>query len=222
MALIFLSFTGRIFYMSRLQSKYKRDRRLMVNLWGREKSPVVKRNYLPGQHGPKSGSKRPPRLTDYCKQLHAKQKLRFYYGDIREKQFRRIFKEATRRKGNTGEIMIGLLERRLASVVYRMKLAPTVFAARQIVNHGHIRVNGQKVNIPSYMISEGDVVELSDQMKDNANILLAIESKERDVPDYIEMNIEKKSAKFTRVPKLEEVPYPVKMEPNVVVEFYSR
>ena len=201
----------------RIQAKYKIDRRLGVNLWGRAKSPFNTRNYAPGEHG-----KERSKLSDYCIQLRAKQKLRGYYGTLGEKQFRKIFTEAVRRIGDTSENLIGLLERRLDSVVYRLKFANTIFAARQIVSHGHIRVNGKKVNIPSYTVKEGDEIAVVDSMKDNTNIANAIASTERDVPDYYEVDSKGLKGKFIRIPKLSDVPYPVQMEPNLVVEFYSR
>ncbi len=199
------------------RSKYKIDRRLGVNLWGRAKSPFNKRNYAPGQHG--KDRKKP---SDYCIQLHAKQKLKGYYGKITEKQFRNTFKEAVRRNGDTSENLIGLLESRLDAIVYRMKLSLTIFGARQLVNHGHIKVNGKKVDIPSYRVKPGDVIELNANMKDNVNVLSGLASSERDVPDYFELENNGLKAKYLRVPKLSDVPYPVTMEPNLVIEFYSR
>ncbi|MDR3030902.1 MAG: 30S ribosomal protein S4 [Holosporales bacterium] len=201
----------------RVNSKYKIDRRLGVNLWGRDKSPFNIRNYAPGEHG-----KNKSKPSDYCIHLHAKQKLKGYYGNIGEKQFRKIFQEAIRRKGDTSETLIELLERRLDAVVYRMKFAITVFAARQLVNHGHIAVNGKRVDIPSYRLKDGDEVSIIGKMKDNANTLASIESRERDIPDYYEMEQKGIKGKFIRAPKLIDVPYPVNMEPNLVIEFYSR
>ena len=201
----------------RAESKYKIDRRLGVNLWGRPKSPFNSREYGPGQHGQR---RRKP--TDYGTQLMAKQRLKGYYGNIGERQFRRIYEEAARRKGDTGENLVGLLERRLDTVVYRAKFVPTVFAARQIVNHGHIRVNGKRVNIASYMVKDGDVIELRNKAKQFALVLEAAQSTERDVPDYVEIDHQAMKGKFVRAPKLADVPYPVQMEPNLVVEFYSR
>ena len=201
----------------RIQAKYKIDRRLGINLWGRAKSSFNKRNYAPGEHG-KDRSK----LSDYCIQLRAKQKLRGYYGALGEKQFKKIFSEALRRNGDTSENLIGLLERRLDAVVYRLKFAMTMFAARQLVSHGHIRVNGKKIDIPSYMVKEGDEISLIDSMKENINVATAIASTERDIPDYFEVDSKGFAGKFVRVPKLSDVPYPVQMEPNLVVEFYSR
>lgn len=200
----------------RVQAKYKIDRRLGVNLWGRAKSPFNVRNYGPGQHG-----KAKTKPSDYCVQLHAKQKLKGYYGSIGEKQFRRIYQEAVRRKGDTSENLIELLERRLDAVVYRMKFAITVFTARQLVSHGHIAVNGKRVDIASYQLKDGDEVSLIGKMKDNANVAIAMSTPERDVPDYMEVD-GKGKGKFIRAPKLADVPYPVNMEPNLVVEFYSR
>jgi len=201
----------------RLQSKYKINRRLQENLWGRAKSPINKREYRPGQHGQKR-----TKPTDFGIQLYAKQRLKGYYGNITERQFRKIYDEASRRRGDTSENLIGLLERRLDAVVYRMKVVPTVFAARQFVNHGHIKVNGKRVNIPSYTVKEGDVVELAEKSKQLTIVIAALDSKERDTPDYIEMDEGARKATFRRVPQLTDVPYPVKMEPNLVVEFYSR
>lgn len=201
----------------RVNAKYKIDRRLGVNLWGRPKSPFNTRNYRPGQHG-KNGSK----PSGYSLQLHAKQKLKGYYGNIGEKQFRKIYQEAVRRKGDTSENLIGLLERRLDAVVYRMKLAITVFAARQLVNHGHIAVNGKRVNIPSYRLNDGDEISITGAMKENVNVVTSISSSERDYPEYVEMDASGLKGKFIRAPKLADVPYPVNMEPNLVIEFYSR
>ena len=201
----------------RVKSKYKINRRLGVNLWGRPKSPVNLRDYGPGEHGQR---RRKP--SDYGLQLQAKQKLKGYYGNITEKKFRRYYEEAVRRKGDTSEILVGELERRLDAVVYRMKFVPTVFASRQFINHGHIRVNGKRVNIPSYKVKEGDVIEVREKSRQLPMVLLAAESPERDVPDYMEVNHNKLTGTFSRTPKLEDVPYPVLMEPNLVIEFYSR
>ena len=201
----------------RVKSKYKINRRLGVNLWGRPKSPVNLREYGPGEHGQR---RRKP--SDYGLQLQAKQKLKGYYGNITEKKFRRYYEEAVRRKGDTSDILVGELERRLDAVIYRMKFVPTVFAARQFINHGHIRVNGKRVNIPSYKIREGDVVEVREKSRQLPMVLLAAESTERDVPEYMEVNHNKLTGTFLRAPKLEDVPYPVQMEPNLVIEFYSR
>jgi small subunit ribosomal protein S4 len=201
----------------RIAAKHKIDRRLGVNLWGRPKSPINNREYGPGQHGQR---RRKP--TDFGVQLMAKQKLKGYYGNIGEKQFRKYYAEAVRRKGDTGENLIGILETRLDAVVYRMKFVPTVFAARQVVNHGHVKVNGKRVNIPSYLVREGDVVEIKEKSRELPVVLEGAQSTERDVPDYLEVDHGKMAGTFVRVPKLEDVPYPVQMEPNLVVEFYSR
>jgi small subunit ribosomal protein S4 len=201
----------------RIAAKHKIDRRLGVNLWGRPKSPLNNREYGPGQHGQR---RRKP--TDYGVQLMAKQKLKGYYGNIGEKQFRKYYAEAVRRKGDTGENLIGILETRLDAVVYRMKFVPTVFAARQLVNHGHVKVNGKRVNIPSYLVREGDVVEVKEKSRELPVVLEGAQSNERDVPDYLDVDHGKMTGTFTRIPKLEDVPYPVQMEPNLVVEFYSR
>ena len=202
----------------RAESKYKIDRRMGENIWGRPKSPVNRREYGPGQHG----QRRKGKLSDYGIQLKAKQKLRGYYGNISEKQFRGIFAEARRMKGDSGANMIGLLERRLDAVVYRAKFVPTVFAARQFVNHGHVMVNGKRVNIPSYQVKVGDKIEVRERSKQLTVLIEATQLAERDVPDYVEVDHNKMVATFARVPGLSDVPYPVQMEPNLVVEFYSR
>jgi len=202
----------------RSPAKYKLDRRMGENIWGRPKSPVNRREYGPGQHG----QRRKGKLSDYGVQLRAKQKLKGYYGDISEKQFHAVYQEAIRMKGDSGANLIGLLERRLDAVVYRAKFVPTIFAARQFVNHGHVKVNGRRVNIPSYKVKVGDVIEVKDASKQLALVLEAVALAERDVPDYIEIDHGKLTAKMTRIPALAEVPYPVMMEPNLVVEFYSR
>jgi small subunit ribosomal protein S4 len=202
----------------RHQAKYKIDRRMGQNVWGRPKSPINKREYGPGQHGQRRKSK----LSDYGVQLKAKQKLRGYYGNISEKQFRGIYDEAIRMKGDSGANMIGLLERRLDAIIYRAKFVPTVFAARQFVNHGHIKVNGRRVTIPSYRVKVGDTVEVKDKSKQLALVLEATGLAERDVPDYIEADHAKLTAKLARVPSITDVPYPVQMEPHLIIEFYSR
>jgi small subunit ribosomal protein S4 len=200
------------------EAKHKIDRRLGVNLWGRAKSPVNNnRDYGPGQHG-----QRRKKPTDFGIQLMAKQKLKGYYGSIGERQFRGLYQEASRRRGDTSENLVGLLERRLETVVYRAKFVPTVFAARQFVNHGHVKVNGKRVNIGSYQLKDGDVVEVRERSRDLALVLTAVQSNERDVPQYIEADHKKMSAKFVRTPQLADIPYPVAMEPHLVVEFYSR
>ncbi|MBB5754547.1 30S ribosomal protein S4 [Prosthecomicrobium pneumaticum] len=202
----------------RLSSKYKIDRRLGENLWGRPKSPVNRREYGPGQHG----QRRKGKVSDYGTQLRAKQKLKGYYGNISEKQFRKVYAEATRRKGDSSENLIGLLESRLDAVVYRAKFAATPFAARQLVSHGHVKVNGRRVTIPSFMLKVGDTIELKDASKQLAVVIEATQLAERDVPEYVEADHSKMVARFARVPGLADVPYPVHMEPNLVVEFYSR
>lgn len=201
----------------RISSKYKITRRLGVNLWGRPKASITRRPDPPGQHGRKR-----KKTTDYSIQLMAKQKLKGYYGNIGEKQFRRYYEEAARRKGDTGENLIELLERRLDAVVYRMKFAITPFAARQLVSHGHVLVNGRRVNIPSYLVKDGDVIEIREKSKQLAVILDAVQSNERDVPEYVEVDHRAMRGRFLRGPKLGDVPYPVQMEPHLVVEFYSR
>jgi small subunit ribosomal protein S4 len=202
----------------RTSAKYKIDRRMGENIWGRAKSPVNKREYGPGQHG----QRRKNKLSDFGTQLRAKQKLKGYYGDLTEKQFRKIYTEAERVRGDTGEMLIGLLERRLDAVVYRAKLVPTIFAARQFVNHGHVSVNGKRVNIASYRVKEGDVVEVREKSKQLAIVIEALASGERDTPDYLEVDTNKKIVKFIRTPGLGDVPYAVKMEPNLIVEYYAK
>ncbi|MEE8623633.1 MAG: 30S ribosomal protein S4 [Alphaproteobacteria bacterium] len=201
----------------RLASKYKINRRLRVNLWGRPKSPINRREYGPGEHG-----QRRFKLSDFGLQLQAKQKLKGYYGNIGERQFRKYYREAVRRRGDTSENLIALLECRLDAVVYRMKFVPTVFAARQFVNHGHVLVNGRRVNIPSYLVKEGDLIEVKEKSREMPLVLEAIESPERDVPDYVEVDYSKMKGTFIRTPQLADVPYPVQMEPNLVIEYYSR
>ena len=202
----------------RAESKYKIDRRMGENIWGRPKSPVNRREYGPGQHG----QRRKGKLSDYGTQLKAKQKVKGYYGNISEKQFRKYYQEAVRMKGDSGDNLIALLERRLDAVVYRAKFVPTVFAARQFVNHGHVKVNGRKVNIASYLVKVGDVIEVKEASRQLTIVLEASQLAERDVPDYLEIDLDKLRGTFVRGPKLADVPYPVKMEPNLVIEFYSR
>ena len=201
----------------RHSAKHKIDRRLGANLWGRQKSPVNARSYAPGQHG-----QRRKKPTDFGIQLMAKQKLKGYYGNIGEKQFKKYYIEASRRRGDTGQNLVGLLESRLDAFLYRSKLAPTVFAARQIVNHGHVLLNGKRCNIGSVIVNAGDVIQLREKAKQMPSILEGIGSIERDVPEYIEADHDKMNATFLRIPTLDEVPYPVQMEPNLVIEYYSR
>ena len=202
----------------RTSAKYKIDRRMGENIWGRPKSPVNRRDYGPGQHG----QRRKGKLSDFGLQLRAKQKLKGHYGDLTEKQFRRIFGEAERVKGDTGENLIGLLERRLDTVVYRAKFVATMFAARQFVNHGHVTVNGKRVNIPSYRVKEGDLIEVRDRSKQIAVVIEATQLAERDVPDYIDADHSKMIATFVRTPGLGDVPFAVQMEPNLVIEYYAQ
>lgn len=201
----------------RVAAKHKIDRRVGANIWGRPKSPINARQTAPGQHGAMRKKK-----SDYGVQLTAKQTLKGYYGSIGEKQFRRYYDEASRRRGDTSEILVGLLEQRLDAVIYRMKFVPTVFAARQFVNHGHILVNGKRVNIPSYAVKEGDVIEVREKSRQIPMVLQAVASAEREVADYVEVDHKKMKGTFVRVPKLNEIPYAVQMEPQLVIEFYSR
>ena len=202
----------------RLNSKHKVDRRLKVNLWGRPKSPFNKRAYGPGQHG----QTKPAKPSDYGIQLQAKQKLKAYYGNINERQFRNIYRKALSKKGDTTENLIALLESRLDTIIYRAKFAPTVFSARQMINHGHITVNKKKVNISSYTVKATDLIEVREKSKKLTVIDGSLQSKEREVPEYIQLDDKKKTAKLVRIPKFSEVPFPVIMEPNLVIEYYSR
>ncbi len=202
----------------RIRAKYKIDRRMGENIWGRPKSPFNKREYGPGEQG----QRRRGKLSDFGVQLRAKQKLKGYYGNITEKQFKAIYREAERMRGDTGENLVGLLECRLDALVYRAKFVPTVFAARQFINHGHVKVNGKRVNIPSYRCRANDVIELKDKAKDMAIVMEAMQSPERDVPDYVDADHGKLTASLVRVPALSDIPYPVIMEPNLVIEYYSR
>lgn len=201
----------------RKASKYKLDRRLGVNLWGRAKSPIVRRDYGPGEHG-----QRRRKASDFGTQLQAKQKLKGYYGEISEKQFRRVYTEASRRRGDTLENLVGLLERRLDMVVYRMNFAPTIFAARQIVNHGHIQVNGRRVTVASYRVDDGDIVAVRERSRQHPRILESTQEPEREVPDYMEVDFDKLRGAWLRQPQFGDIPYPVQMEPNLVIEYYSR
>ncbi len=202
----------------RVAQKHKIDRRLSVNLWGRPKSPFNLRKYRPGQHGQKHTGK----LSDYGVQLNAKQKLKGYYGNLNERQFRNCYKEAIRQKGDSGENLIAILERRLDTIVYRSKFVPTVFAARQFINHGHVKVNGKRVNIASFLLKEGDVVEVKDKSKEMALVVESMKSQERDIPGYITVDEKKCSSTFVRTPQFAEVPYATQMDPKLVIEYYSR
>jgi small subunit ribosomal protein S4 len=201
----------------RIEAKTKICRRLGVNLWGRPKNPLARRDYAPGEHGQKRR-----KLSDYAQQLAAKQKLKRYYANMTERQFRRAYETASRQRGDTAENLIGLLERRLDTVVYRVNLAPTPFAARQLVNHGHVTVNGRRVNIPSYAVREGDAIEVREKSKNLTMVLGAVQQPERDVPEYLSVDYKGLKGSFVRTPKLADVPYPVQMEPNLVIEYYSR
>ena len=202
----------------RLNAKHKVDRRLKVNLWGRPKSPFNTRNYRPGQHGQSRKSK----PTDYGMQLIAKQKLKSYYGNINERQFRNIYRKAIKKRGDTTENLVALLESRLDTVIYRAKFAPTVFSARQLINHGHFKINKKKVNVSSYLVKEEDLIEVKDKSKSLTIIEGCLNSKEREVPEYIQSDGKNKTAKLVRVPKFADIPYPAQMEPKLVIEYYSR
>jgi len=202
----------------RIKAKHKVDRRLKVNLWGKPKSPFNTRNYPPGQHG----QSRKGKPTDYGIQLNAKQKLKAYYGNINERQFRNIYRKAIKKRGDSTENLVGLLETRLDTIIYRSKFAPTVFAARQLINHGHFRVNKKKVNVSSYRVREDDLIEIKDKSKSLIIIEGSLVNKERDVPEYIQLDSKNKTTKLVRVPKFSEIPYPTIMEPKLVIEYYSR
>lgn len=202
----------------RNKRRYGVSRRLGVNLWGRAKDPVSRKNFPPGQHGLLGYKK----LTDHGVQLQAKQKLKKYYGDITERQFRKVYKEAARRKGDTSENLVGLLESRLDAIVYRANIVPTIFAARQFVNHGHVKINGRRITIPSYTVKPGQIIEVSDKAKQMILVVEMLQSKDRSVPSYLEVDTDKVVVKFLRMPALSEIPYPVVMEPNLVIEFYSK
>ena len=201
----------------RSEPHYKIDRRLGCNLWGRPKSPFNKREYGPGEHGQRRG-----KISDYGIQLRAKQKLKGYYGNLSEKQFRSYYKAAASLKGDTGELLVGVLERRLDAIVYRLNLVPTIFAARQLINHGHVRVNGKRVTIRSYLCSVGDNISIKESSKQHPLVVEATQSQVREIPDYIVPNLDKLEGTFNRIPQLADIPYPVEMEPNLVVEYYSR
>ena len=202
----------------RIKAKHKVDRRLRVNLWGKPKSPFNTRNYPPGQHGQNKKGK----PTDYGVQLNAKQKLKSYYGNINERQFRNVYRKAIKKKGNTTENLVGILERRLDTIIYRAKFAPTVFSARQLINHGHFRVNKKKVKVSSYLVKEEELIEVKDKSKALSIIDTSLSSKERDVPEYIQLDAKNKTARLVRVPKFADIPYPTVMEPKLVIEYYSR
>jgi small subunit ribosomal protein S4 len=212
-----LSQIDQVSMSKRIAAKNKICRRLGVNLWGRAKNPIIKKDYPPGEHDSKRR-----KISDYGAQLAAKQKLKGYYGNITEKQFRSVYQEASRRRGDTAENMIGLLEQRLDMVIFRMNFVPTVFAARQFVNHGHVLVNGQRVTIPSFVVREGDVIEVREKSKTMELVLGSVQQPERDVPEYLNADFKALKGTFVRVPKLADVPYPVQMEPNLVIEYYSR
>ena len=201
----------------RIQAKTKICRRLGVNLWGRAKSPLAKRDYPPGEHGQKR-----KKVSDYGQQLAAKQKLKGYYANMTEKQFRRAYESASRNRGDTAENLIGLLERRLDVIIFRLNFVPTIHAARQLVNHGHVTVNGKRTNVPSYVLREGDMIQLREKARNMGLVLEALQNGERDIPDYLNLDLKEMKAEYVRVPKLQDVPYPVQMEPNLVIEYYSR
>ena len=194
-------------------------RKFGENIFGNPKYDRLlnRKPYGPGQHA----QTRRGKISNYGTQLQEKQKIKFMYG-LLEKQFRITFKKAEKLKGETGTNMLQLLESRLDTVIYRAKFAPTVFAARQMINHGHIKVNKKRVNISSYVVKSSDLIEIRDKSKKLTVIDGSLQSKERDVPEYIQLDNKNKTAKLVRIPKFSEVPYPVIMEPNLVIEYYSR
>ena len=199
-----------------ISAKKKKERQYGV-IWGNPNSSVAKREYAPGQHG-----QRRKKPTDYGEQLSAKQKLKTYYGNVSEKQFHKYYVEAIRRSGDAAENLVGILESRLDNIVYKAKFVPTIFAARQFVNHGHVLVNGKKVNIPSYLVKPGDEISIRSKAKEMALVIDALAATDREVPEYMEVDAKAGTGKFIRVPQLADIPYATQMEPNLVIEFYSR
>jgi len=200
----------------RHEAKYKIDRRMGQNVWGRPKSPINHREYGPGQHG----QRRKGKLSDYGVQLRAKQKLRGYYGNVSERQFRSIYAEARRLKGDTGAHMIGLLERRLDAMIYRAKFVPTVFAARQFVSHGHISVNGRRGPVPSYRLRLNDVVEVREKSRSMIVVRHNIDTIDRSVPPWLEKSGEGLVATVRDLPLREHIAVPVRE--SLIVELYSK
>ncbi len=179
------------------------------------KSALEKRPYAPGQHG-----QRRTKLSEYGMQLQEKQKAKFMYG-VSEKQFRKYFKEAARRDGNTGENLITLIETRLDNVVYRMGFATTRASARQLTSHGSILVDGKKVDIPSYCVKPGQKVEVKEKLKSNVQVARSLElTNQTGMVDWVEVDTTKVSGVFTRIPAREEVVIPV--EERLIVELYSK
>ncbi|XVN41153.1 MAG: 30S ribosomal protein S4 [Rickettsia endosymbiont of Argas persicus] len=201
-----------------VRSKYKASRRLGVSLWGDSKDAFNTRNYRPGQHGQNTMVK----TSDYGLHLKAKQRIKCHYGRITEKQFRNLFGSAQKMKGNTGENFIGLLESRLDTIVYRMNIAQTIFAARQLVSHGHIKVNGHKADIASMRLKEGDVVEIKESSRQMTVIQESVSKQGQTTPDYVSFDVDSLSGKYLRVPTISDVRYPFKAEVHLVVELYSR
>jgi small subunit ribosomal protein S4 len=202
----------------RIGAKKKVSRKLGASLWGQAKDPYIKRNYKPGQHGASSRG----RVSDYGTQLRAKQRMKFYYGNISEKQFFNSFTLASKSKGDVSENFVALLESRLDAIVYRANFVPTVFAARQFVSHKHVSVNGKTVNIPSYKVKVGDVVQVREKSRKLAIVIEAIQKMERDIPSYMQLDKDNLSVRFVTKPSFAEIPYPVEMQPHLITEFYSR
>lgn len=200
-----------------VKAKYKVSRRLGSSIWGDEKDPFHTKNYRPGQHGPGTRGK----VSDYGLHLNAKQMVKNHYGRVTETQFRNIFKLASKMKGNTAENFAGLLEQRLDMVVYRMNFAPTIFAARQLVSHCHVRLNGKKVNIASQRVQIGDVIEIKDNSKDITKIMESIQKLSRPVPEYLAIDPAKMSGQLVRIPMISDIPYPFQPNFGKIVEYYS-
>lgn len=190
-------------------------RRVGQPLCGSPKCPALKRPYPPGQHG-KDGRRR---VSEYGKQILEKQKLKFIYG-VQERQLRRYLEMARKARGRTGERLLQLLESRLDNIVYRLGFAASLPAARQLVSHGHIEVNGKKVDIPSYIVEVGDVVAVREKSRNLDPVVQSIESRAGNVPDYLSLDAEARRGVLLRVPSKEEIPVPV--DDNLIIEFYAR
>lgn len=200
-----------------VKAKYKASRRLGTSIWGDDKDPFHTKNYRPGQHGPTGRVK----TSDYGVHLQAKQTVKAHYGRITEKQFRNIFALANKMKGNTAENFAGLLEKRLDMVIYRMNLAPTIFAARQLVSHDNVKLNGKKVNIPGQRLKEGDKVELKDSAKQITVYMESAQKQKRTVPEYLSVDPGAMSGVFIRTPMILDIPYPFEANFGKIIEYYS-
>ncbi|OCL82478.1 30S ribosomal protein S4 [Arcobacter porcinus] len=179
------------------------------------KSALEKRPFAPGQHG-----QRRSKVSEYGLQLREKQKVKFIYG-VSERQFSNYFKEAVRREGNTGAVLISLIEQRLDNVVYRMGFATTRAFARQITTHGHVLVDGKKVDIPSYLVKPGQKIEIKEKTKNNPQVQRALElTNQTGMVDWVNVDKDKVFGIFTRIPEREEVVIPV--EERLIIELYSK